>query len=337
MEPIHHIYQRSEDNRIERLIIITVFLVLHIFSHFVLMHYSLPLAIVQISSALLLIIAGWLFGVQGAVVIWLLVLFTTGALIEIYPERIIIGSTDIISMLIFVLVIGCLAGMVSELYQKFGEKSQQLKKEIMRRRDKDLLFRELNHRTKNNLALIAGMLDLQIFNSDDHMVREALTSCKTRILSIAELYTDLDQQDSRQPVNIKDYIDRLIAMVEKSFVVNERITIERDVDEISVDARKAVAYSLIINELLTNALKHAFNERDHGRIKVEFKVESKRTYLKVEDNGCGLPDKFENEMHSGNSTIGMVLIKGLVEQLDAAIETKNDKGACFIITGKTPA
>ncbi len=336
VNPINNIYRRSEDNRDERVIIVTVFLVLHIFSQFMLIHYSLPMALMQISSALLLIVAGWLFGIQGAVVVWLIVLFASGVLFEIKSDQLLKESGNLTGTFIFTLIIGSLSGLVSELYLKYRLQSQQLQNEIIRRRDKELLFKELNHRTKNNLALIAGFLDLQIFNSTDQTLINILTGCKTRVLSIAELHKDLYQSDSNGSVNIRRYIDRLISIVEKTYVVDKEITIKRSVDDISMDAGKAVAYSLIINELLTNALKHAFNGRTRGRVTVEFRIDANRTYLKVKDNGIGLPDGFEEKINSGDSTIGMLLVKGLVDQLNATLETKNRNGACFIISGENP-
>lgn len=297
------------------------------------MQYSLPLAFMQISSALLLILAGWLFGVQGALVVWLLVLFASGVLLEItanYFSR----DSNLAGTFMFILLIGSLAGLASELYDKYWLQSRQLKREIMRRRDKDLLFKELNHRTKNNLGLIAGFLDLQIYNSTDPRLINILTGCKTRVLSIAELHKDLYPNDSNGSVNIRSYINRLISMVKKTFVIDKRITIEQNVDDFAMDAGKAVTYILIINELLTNALKHAFNGRNRGRVTVEFRIKASRTCLKVEDNGCGLPENFEEMMNAGNSAIGMLLVRSLVDQLDATIEMKNGKGACFIISEK---
>lgn len=288
---------------------------------------------VPLIAGVLLVVAGWLAGAGTAAAGGVAILLVTGGMgyfseIAVYENL----STGIQSV-VLALAAGVLAGFAGDLHHKNRVQFKRLQKETARRRNSDILIREINHRTKNNLALIAGFLDLQIFRCADETLEEILKSCKSRVLSVAEIHKELYRNNRDGTVNIKAYIERLISMIEQTFTLDKKIVFDTKIDEVLIDAADAVAYSLIINELLTNSLKHAFAGRTSGRVEIVFRVKSGSVYLRIEDNGRGLPAAFHENGNADNPAIGMLLVRGLVDQLGANLETGKGEGACFIITG----
>jgi|GEM_PF-1136473 len=195
--------------------------------------------------------------------------------------------------------------------------------------DKDLLLREIHHRVKNNLQVVSSLLRLQSRQVEDVNAQEALKEGRNRVQSMSLihqlLYTDADLTK----IEAKDYIEKLSRMLYQSYEIsNQRIALKVDVDNIKLDVDKAIPVGLILNELITNALKHAFPDKRIGSIEVAFKNQMNDTLLlSVIDDGVGL--KKINSERSGVETeksFGWDLIKLFTEKLEGEIKIRHTAG-----------
>jgi PAS domain S-box-containing protein len=199
--------------------------------------------------------------------------------------------------------------------------------------EKGLLLREIHHRVKNNLQIIISLFNLQSHYVADQKAFEALKEGQDRIKSMALIHERFYQNDGLSRIDFDDYIKRLIENLFLSFNVSpERITYEVDAEKISLDIDTAVPCGLIINELVSNTLKHAFAENEKGELKVTFKraLDNSLTLI-VSDSGKGFPDEFDLE---SADSLGMQLISALSNQLDAKITLVKGKGATFVLEFK---
>ncbi len=196
-------------------------------------------------------------------------------------------------------------------------------------REKETLLAEIHHRVKNNLAIISGLLEMQTFNADEAIVNE-LRESQSRIQSIAMVHEKLYQSDSFTNIPFGNYIDELFRYIANTYNVNENsVKIKKDLDAVSLDVSQAIPCGLILNELITNAYKHAFTETENAVIAISLKKEGNRIILRVKDNGKGLPADFEIDQPA---SLGTTLIRTLVQQLNGELEVSSENGACFIIS-----
>jgi len=174
------------------------------------------------------------------------------------------------------------------------------------------LFRELKHRVKNSMALIAGLVGLEESHSDNAAVREALDNMRSRMESFAVLYELLGGEGSSESVPIRFYLTRVVDSISHSFVSEGRAVFSLDIADASVPARIAAPVGLMVMELATNSLKYAFPGERKGTISVSLRVEEgSRVAFSVSDDGIGLPAGFDPEKDGG---LGMELIGMLVKQ-----------------------
>jgi two-component sensor histidine kinase len=171
------------------------------------------------------------------------------------------------------------------------------------------------------------MLSLQIGKVNDEKTETILRDAKQRISSIALTHQMLYQKEDLSNINLGEYIERLVRQVEFIMPVSN-IELITDIDErmghLTIDT--AVPLGLLVNELLTNAYKHAFPEGVQGKIKISLMEEKDAFVLTVSDNGVGLPEDFET---TERKTLGIELVYILAEQLDSAITVDKTKGSSF--------
>lgn len=195
-------------------------------------------------------------------------------------------------------------------------------------KEKETLLSEVHHRVKNNLAIISGLLQMQVFNTDDEQLLSKLKESQARIQSIAMVHEKLYGSESFSEIAIDQYINDLLNMIEESMSDYEKqITVEKDMDHILMTVNKAIPCGLLLNELITNCYKHAFSGRTNGTIQISIKRRDTQIELKVADNGLGLPASFDlNEV----SSLGMTIVRTLAKQLNGTLEIASDrKGAQF--------
>lgn len=210
---------------------------------------------------------------------------------------------------------------------KEWERQQQMQ-EILKQREN--LIKETHHRIKNNLATITGLLELQIMKSESDEVRNVLSESMNRVSSIASIHEKLYETEGLASITLDVYIKDLVEQISSSLENiggSSNISFELDLSPISLSMRQAVPLGLILNELITNANKHAFDE-DGGIISISCQAEEGKIYLEVKDNGKGLPEDLD--IRNTNS-LGLKLIETLSHQLDGEYTLSSENGTEFHI------
>jgi PAS domain S-box-containing protein len=195
--------------------------------------------------------------------------------------------------------------------------------------EKEVLLKEIHHRTKNNFQLILSLLNLQLNNIHEELTVRILNETRARILSIASLYDKLHFSGNIYSVNMHHFIKDIVVKMDTAANFGiVKMDHELDIDNIFLRLDTAIPIGLIINELYTNSLKYAFNGSRQGAIKIKICFEDeKHLLIKYKDNGKGLPEHFN--LDSGS--LGTSIISSFVEQLDGSISFFNDHGAEFDI------
>jgi len=197
-------------------------------------------------------------------------------------------------------------------------------------REKEVMLKEIHHRVKNNLSIISGLLYLQSEQVENkQQALDAFEKSRYRIQSMARVHDKLYRTENLVQVDMKDYIEEMADNLMQSLQFKPDVDLEYHLDDIYLDINRAVPCGLILNELVTNAFKHAFGEQDNGRIEIELKESGNQTYkLMVSDNGAGLPDQISLEQVN---TLGFQIINTLVQQIDGRLEIDTNEGTHFTI------
>ncbi|MCF7927467.1 MAG: cache domain-containing protein [Spirochaetales bacterium] len=196
--------------------------------------------------------------------------------------------------------------------------------------EKNLLLREVHHRVKNNLQIISSMLHLQQESVTDQNAWAALRDSQYRIETLALVHSFLYSSEQFGTIPLPEYINDLVASLSSAYDVHGRnITISADVADIEIGIDQTNPLALIITELVTNCLKHAFPERDTGSIEITVAYEKEQAAgtVTVSDNGIGIQ---QNRQDSGS--IGMMLVHAMVDQLNGSIEVHSNEGTVITIT-----
>ncbi len=204
--------------------------------------------------------------------------------------------------------------------------------------------KEIHHRIKNNLQVISSLLDLQAEKFSNRKdiegseVIEAFRESQDRVISMALIHEELYKGSGFEMLNFSQYIEELTENLFLTYRLgNTDISLNMDVEDVILfDMDTAVPLGMIVNELVSNSLKHAFIGRDKGEIRIQLhREDSKREgckstsfILTVTDNGVGI---FENLDIEDPDTLGLQLVTTLVDQLDGELELKRDKGTEFTI------
>lgn len=198
--------------------------------------------------------------------------------------------------------------------------------------EKNVLLAEIHHRVKNNLAVISGLLEMQIWSQKSSESVNILRDSQLRIQSIALVHEKLYQTDNFAEVHIGEYVEELSKGIEDTFN-DQNKTIQRIVecDDIRMNINQAIPFSLLLNEAVVNAYKHAFKGLSEGVIKINLKQKGKKLQLTVSDDGVGLE---KEESANDESSQGMKLIDTLTNQIDGVYKLKPgpDKGTIFEVT-----
>jgi PAS domain S-box-containing protein len=194
--------------------------------------------------------------------------------------------------------------------------------------EKKVLLREIHHRVKNNMQIVTSLLRLQAKSTSDTQVREAYRESQDRIKSMALVHEHLYRSDNLAQVNMPEYIHRLTSSLVVSHGARSiRWTVK--VEDLLFGPDVAIPCGLVINELVSNCLKHAFPDRRQGEVTVALKKTARgRCILTVKDNGIGfLPEKRGFTLRS----LGLQLVRGLTKQLQGAIEFGEDNGTIVTV------
>ncbi|WP_181705030.1 sensor histidine kinase [Chthonobacter rhizosphaerae] len=193
-------------------------------------------------------------------------------------------------------------------------------------RQAEALFREMNHRIKNNLQMISSLLLLQGRATDDRAVRDQFDRVRNRIATIAELHAALYGSGRLGTVDFGDYLKEICAAIRQTLPATPAVDLRVRADSVMVSADTALSLGLIVNELVTNAAKHAFPERDRGSVTVDFEPVAGGLHLRIRDDGRGLP-----AADGSPSGLGTTLVAGFVQKEGGRLALSSDGGACFDI------
>ncbi len=194
--------------------------------------------------------------------------------------------------------------------------------------EKSVLLQEIHHRVKNNLAVISGMMQLQAMESESEHLSNKLHDSQLRIQSMASIHELLYDTESFTELNFTKQIKKLVTTIDETLRTDTKVDINYELENATLNVNQAIPAALIVNELVTNAFKHAFKQRAKGTINITLKTNHQVVTLTIADNGVGLPDDFD--IHQP-ATLGMRIIQTLCEQLNASIEYQRDNGSKFIL------
>jgi PAS domain S-box-containing protein len=184
-------------------------------------------------------------------------------------------------------------------------------------REKEVLLKEIHHRVKNNLQVISSLLSLQADAIQDQETRRALKESQNRVRSMAIIHQRLYQSGNLAEVNFGGYIKELCSQLFRSYgAASQKIALSMDTEEISLGVDKAIPCGIILNELVTNALKYAFADGKGGTVTVGLHAANTQVQLVVRDDGLGMPAGVE---HARSDSLGMKLVHMLVEQISGTL------------------
>ncbi len=197
-------------------------------------------------------------------------------------------------------------------------------------REKEVLLREVHHRVKNNLQVVSSLLFLQSQTVKDEETRRILEESRNRVKSMAFIHKQLYQSTSVAKIDFAPYVRNLTRNLLDSYRTNGNgVVLDVRVENVFLALDAAIPCGLIINELVSNALKHAFLKGREGRIGVDLEKVEEQNVLTVSDNGVGLPGDLDV---LNTETLGLQLVTSLVAQLDGRMELVRDRGTLFKIT-----
>lgn len=204
------------------------------------------------------------------------------------------------------------------------EKNRQLAQEVA---NKKTLLRELYHRVKNNLQVIASLLSLQASRIDDPHYKEIFRQNQQRIKSMFLLHEHLYQSGSLDTIDMNEYVDTLVNEIQGSYPT-EHIAFDVSCCDVELDLERAILSGLIINELVTNAVKYAFKGIDDPRITIRLAQVDGKIVLEIRDNGIGMA----SDAVAGEKSLGKKIVNTLVTlQLKGEITQKNENGVAYHI------
>ncbi|MEH2157934.1 PAS domain S-box protein [Nostoc sp.] len=196
--------------------------------------------------------------------------------------------------------------------------------------EKEVLLKEVHHRVKNNLQIVSSLLQLQSQTLKDPEVIKVLRESQNRIESISLIHKNLYTSANIGQIDVADYISNLAASLLISYqICPGKIALETDIDSVSLNVDQAIACGLVINELISNALKHAFPNQQVGTISIALRNIGNSIEMIIRDNGIGLP---ENLDWRNTDSLGLSLVYDLVtEQLEGNITLERNHGTGFKI------
>jgi len=195
--------------------------------------------------------------------------------------------------------------------------------------EKELYLKEIHHRVKNNLQIITALLNLQKRKLTDDELINIFSETQNRVLSMAIVHEELYRSTDLGKINLKNFINTIVNKIFRNYQLNKPILYKNILSDILITIDIAIPLGLIINEIVSNSLKYAFNQMNHGEINIKLEQKENSIILNIFDNGCGLPENFDIEK---TDSLGMSLIYNLTKQINGKLELINKDGVKYIIT-----
>lgn len=201
-------------------------------------------------------------------------------------------------------------------------------------KEKEILLKEVHHRVKNNMQIISSLLDIQSGMLTDSRMLDIFKDSQNRIQAMAMVHELTYKTPDFTNINIKEYFLNLVEHLQHTYLAtNKQINYEIEIDDMNLDIDKIISIGLIVNEIITNSLKHAFPHKDTGTVKFSLKnYEGKYCMISLSDNGIGLKEGINIEEQK---TLGLFLISSMCEQIGSTLHnSSSDKGTEYIIKFK---
>ncbi|GEM_PF-874068 len=190
-------------------------------------------------------------------------------------------------------------------------------------REKETLLAEIHHRVKNNLAVISGLLQLESQKTEDKQTERILKNSQLRIHSMATVHEMLYEAKNFNQLSFSDFVAEMVSSIQEIYETDSKnIDLKLNTADINLNVNQAVPCGLIINELVTNAFKHAYPDGGEGVVAVSIEEKEEKITLQVEDEGVGLPDDFSLE---SSETLGFTLVNILAQQLKAEVTVDTEE------------
>ncbi len=228
------------------------------------------------------------------------------------------------------LIIGALflAAIFAGLFFKFSQQNKKIKEQnnVISKAlaEKEILLKEIHHRVKNNLQVISSLLGLQSRKIKDKAALNAINEGRTRVQSMSLIHQNLYKENNLTGIEIKNYLEKLCNNLFATYnISNEQISLETNIEDIILDVDSIVPIGLILNELITNALKHAFPNNTPGTISIDISKNDEGLLMTVSDNGIGI--KSDDPFNESDS-FGYHLIKAFQRKLNADLDISGTNG-----------
>jgi two-component system, chemotaxis family, CheB/CheR fusion protein len=193
--------------------------------------------------------------------------------------------------------------------------------------EKEMLLKEVHHRIKNNMNIIRSILSMQSSKMENPEVDTVFQDAIARIESMEILYDKLYRSENYEYISIREYLTQLMNEIVEMFPERQKIVIESKIDDFEIASKPIFSLGLIINELITNAMKYAFTGREDGLLRISVRNTDNHVVLVFEDNGIGIAE-LDKEQEKG---FGMTLIEILVDQINGSYIIENTGGTKYII------
>jgi two-component sensor histidine kinase len=206
-------------------------------------------------------------------------------------------------------------------------------KEVLRASlsEKEAMLKEIHHRVKNNLQIVTSLLDLQAMGDTNSKTAGLLRESRNRVRSMALVHETLYGTKDLGKIQLSEYLDQLCSHLFRSYGIDpSKVRLEVQIAEVSLKLDRAIPFGLIVNELISNALKYAFPEGRQGRIGLSVQPLLEHCFeLRVTDDGVGLPDTFDIK---NLKSLGLHLVRDLMIQLEGSLSYSGEAGTDFRMT-----
>ncbi len=194
---------------------------------------------------------------------------------------------------------------------------------------KEMLLCEVHHRIKNNMNTIAGLLKLQSISMTEQTAVDALNDARSRVQNMMLIYDKLYRSADHTSLHVREYFEALIDEIVKIFPNNKIVRIVKNIEDFSLDSRVLFTMGIMINELITNAFKYAFDKVPEPELDFSLRKDEQKIVFSIRDNGRGLPEKIIKGEREG---FGLNLVSSLAEQLEGEMSIGKGPGAEIIVT-----
>ncbi len=218
-------------------------------------------------------------------------------------------------------ILAILSFFLFRIYQKIKVQHTMISKA---NEEKAILLKEIHHRVKNNLQVVSSLLGLQSRYVGDDTALDAIKTGRSRVQSMSILHQNLYRNENLKSIRVKKYFGELGHNLFSTYHLGDKeVEFETDIDDLELDIDIVVPMGLIVNELISNALKHAFPDKKKGTIRLIIKQAGDNIRMCVQDNGVGIQ---QTELPDRSASLGLQLIKSFSEKLDADVHITNDSG-----------